>query len=136
MPPSPSIPWPTAGGSRPYANRDDSRNNALLALLTFGEGWHNNHHRYPAAARQGFTWWEFDPTWILLRLGAAVGLVRGLKGVPAAVLAERGAARGSLADGPWSLAGGADISRIDPADDARTTDHPPTTNDQRPLTLP
>lgn len=76
-------------GSRPYATDDDSRNNVFLALLTFGEGWHNNHHRYPNAARQGFTWWQFDPTWMLLRLAAACRLVNGLKGVPASVLAER-----------------------------------------------
>ncbi|EQD61005.1 Delta 9 acyl-lipid fatty acid desaturase, partial [mine drainage metagenome] len=44
------------------STRDDSRNNFLLALLTFGEGWHNNHHRFPGTARQGFRWWEIDLT--------------------------------------------------------------------------
>lgn len=72
-------------GSRRYATRDASRNNWWLALLTFGEGWHNNHHHYPAAARQGFFWWELDLTWWGLRALAALGLVRDLKAVPAAV---------------------------------------------------
>ncbi len=76
-------------GSRRYATRDDSRNNGWLALLTFGEGWHNNHHHYPAAARQGFYWWEIDLTWWGLRALAALGLIHGLKPVPAAVREAR-----------------------------------------------
>ena len=72
-------------GSRRYATRDASCNNAWLALLTFGEGWHNNHHHYPAAARQGFFWWEVDLTYYGLRLLAALGLIQGLREVPAAV---------------------------------------------------
>lgn len=73
-------------GSRRFATRDDSRNNLLLALLTFGEGWHNNHHRFPGTARQGFRWWEIDLTWYGLRLLAALGLISGLKPLPARVL--------------------------------------------------
>ena len=57
-------------GRRRYATRDDSRNNPWLALLTFGEGWHNNHHFFPGSARQGFFWWEFDLTWYGLRRDA------------------------------------------------------------------
>ncbi|MGO4550738.1 acyl-CoA desaturase [Lysobacter sp. 2RAF19] len=76
-------------GSRPYATGDDSRNNAWLALLTFGEGWHNNHHFFPGSARQGFRWWEIDLTWYGLRALQALGLIRGLKPVPAWVLARR-----------------------------------------------
>ena len=72
-------------GSRRYATRDRSRNNLWLALLTFGEGWHNNHHRYPVSARQGFFWWELDLTYYALRLLAALGLIHGLNPVPAAV---------------------------------------------------
>jgi stearoyl-CoA desaturase (delta-9 desaturase) len=72
-------------GTRRYATRDASRNNLWLALLTFGEGWHNNHHHYPASARQGFFWWEIDLTFYGLRLLAALGLIHGLKPVPAAV---------------------------------------------------
>jgi stearoyl-CoA desaturase (delta-9 desaturase) len=69
-------------GSRRFDTADDSRNNVWLALLTFGEGWHNNHLFYPGSVRQGFRWWEVDITWYLLRLMAAVGLVWDLKPVP------------------------------------------------------
>jgi stearoyl-CoA desaturase (delta-9 desaturase) len=69
-------------GSRRYATRDDSRNNPLLALITLGEGWHNNHHHYPGAVRQGFFWWEIDPTYYVLRLMATLGLVWDLRPVP------------------------------------------------------
>jgi stearoyl-CoA desaturase (delta-9 desaturase) len=74
-----------AFGRRRYASRDDSRNNLWLALLTFGEGWHNNHHHFPGSARQGFFWWEIDSTYYGLRLLAALGLVRDLRPVPAAI---------------------------------------------------
>lgn len=70
-------------GSRRFDTPDNSRNNLWLALLTFGEGWHNNHHHYPGSARQGFRWWEVDLTYYLLRAMAAVGLVHTLKPVPA-----------------------------------------------------
>ena len=69
-------------GSRRFATRDDSRNNVWLALLTFGEGWHNNHHFFPGSARQGFRWWEVDLTWYGLKLMALLGLVHDLKPVP------------------------------------------------------
>lgn len=75
-------------GHRRFETRDDSRNNGFVAVLTLGEGWHNNHHRYPGAARQGFYWWQPDPTWWLLRLLAGLRLIHGLRRVPAAVLAE------------------------------------------------
>ena len=75
-------------GSRRFATRDDSRNNPWLALLTFGEGWHNNHHYFPRSARQGFRWWEIDLTWYGLKLMALLGLVHDLKPVPAWVLAK------------------------------------------------
>jgi stearoyl-CoA desaturase (Delta-9 desaturase) len=81
-------------GGRRFETRDDSRNNAILALVTFGEGWHNNHHRYPGSARQGFYWWEFDLSYYGLRLLAALGVVWDLRPVPASVLADgRGAGR-------------------------------------------
>jgi stearoyl-CoA desaturase (Delta-9 desaturase) len=76
-------------GTRRFATADASRNNFWLALLTFGEGWHNNHHFYPGSARQGFRWWEIDLTYYALKLMAACGLVHGLKPVPARVLAQR-----------------------------------------------
>lgn len=69
-------------GSRRYETRDQSRNNPLLALLTLGEGWHNNHHHYPGSARQGFYWWEIDPTWYGLKLLAACGLIWDMKDIP------------------------------------------------------
>jgi len=76
-------------GRRRYATRDDSRNNLWLALLTLGEGWHNNHHHYPGSARQGFYWWEIDPTYYGLRLLAWAGLIRDLRPVPAAIRDSR-----------------------------------------------
>lgn len=76
-------------GSRRYATRDNSRNNWWLALLTFGEGWHNNHHHFPGAARQGFYWWEVDLTYYGLRLLAALGVVWDLRPVPIAVREAR-----------------------------------------------
>ncbi|MEO6967903.1 MAG: fatty acid desaturase [Rhodanobacteraceae bacterium] len=78
-------------GSRRFETRDDSRNNVWLALLTFGEGWHNNHHFFPGSARQGFHWWEIDLTWYGLKLMSVMGLVHDLKSVPVWVLekAER-----------------------------------------------
>ena len=75
-------------GSRRFDTADDSRNNVWLALLTFGEGWHNNHHFFPGTARQGFRWWELDLSWYGLRLLALCGLVRDLKPVPDWVLAR------------------------------------------------
>ncbi len=70
-------------GSRRYATDDNSRNNGLLALVTFGEGWHNNHHHFPASARQGFFWWEIDLTWYVLKLMSWSRLIWDLKTVPA-----------------------------------------------------
>jgi stearoyl-CoA desaturase (delta-9 desaturase) len=70
-------------GSRRYETSDASRNNWLLALITFGEGWHNNHHYYPGAARQGFRWWEIDITYYGLKLLSWLGLIWDLKPVPA-----------------------------------------------------
>ena len=69
-------------GTRRYQTRDDSRNNAWLAVLTLGEGWHNNHHHYPVSVRQGFYWWEIDLTWYFLKLLSSLGLVWDLKPVP------------------------------------------------------
>ncbi|MDR6990606.1 fatty acid desaturase [Luteimonas sp. 3794] len=78
-------------GSQRFETGDDSRNNLWLALLTFGEGWHNNHHFFPGTVRQGFRWWEIDLTWYGLKLMSWLGLVRDLKPVPAWV---HGKARG------------------------------------------
>lgn len=75
-------------GRRRYATGDESRNNWWLALLTTGEGWHNNHHRYQSSANQGFRWWEIDVTYYLLRLMATVGLVWDLRRPPREVLED------------------------------------------------
>jgi stearoyl-CoA desaturase (delta-9 desaturase) len=72
-------------GRRRYATSDDSRNNAVLAVLTLGEGWHNNHHHYQRSARQGFYWWELDVSYYVLKLFELVRLVRDVEGVPAHV---------------------------------------------------
>ena len=74
-------------GSKRYNTGDDSRNNFWLALLTLGEGWHNNHHYYPAAARQGFRWWEIDLTYYGLVGLSKIGLIWDLRGVPERVMA-------------------------------------------------
>lgn len=75
-------------GTRRFDTRDDSRNNLWLALLTFGEGWHNNHHFFPGSVRQGFRWWEVDLTYYVLRTMAALRLVHDLKPVPEWVAAK------------------------------------------------
>jgi stearoyl-CoA desaturase (delta-9 desaturase) len=75
-------------GSRRFVTRDQSRNNPLVALLTMGEGWHNNHHFYPASARQGFYWWEIDMTWWVLKILSWFGVVRALQVPPAHTYAQ------------------------------------------------
>lgn len=75
-------------GKRPYASDDHSRNNWMVALLTFGEGWHNNHHRYPGSARQGFRWWQIDITYQILRVMAFLRIIKNLRQVPETVVNE------------------------------------------------
>jgi len=76
-------------GTQRYMTADDSRNNWWLALLTFGEGWHNNHHHYPASVRQGFYWWEVDISYYILRALSWVGLVWDLRSPPEAVVENK-----------------------------------------------
>jgi stearoyl-CoA desaturase (delta-9 desaturase) len=73
-------------GRKRYVTGDDSRNNWLLALMTMGEGWHNNHHAFQSSVRQGFRWWEFDPTFYILKALSWCGVVWNLKTPPEAVL--------------------------------------------------
>ena len=73
-------------GRRRYVTGDELRNNWLLALLTMGEGWHNNHHAYQASVRQGFRWWEFDPTYYTLRALSWCGIVWDLHVPPKSVV--------------------------------------------------
>jgi len=62
-------------GRRDYASRDESRNNWLVALLVMGEGWHNNHHAFPASARHGLRRWQIDLSWLVIRGLERLGLV-------------------------------------------------------------
>jgi len=73
-------------GRKRYVTGDESRNNVWLALLTLGEGWHNNHHHYPNTVRQGFRWWEIDITFYGLWIMSKLGLIWDLKPVPAEVI--------------------------------------------------
>jgi fatty-acid desaturase len=66
-------------GSRRFATRDDSRNTWWVALITFGEGWHNNHHAHPTSARHGLAWYEFDPSWLTIKLLRLFGIARSVK---------------------------------------------------------
>ena len=75
-------------GKKRFDTGDQSRNNFYLSLITLGEGWHNNHHHYMHSTRQGFYWWEFDPTYYGLKIMSWVGLVYDLKQVPERVLEE------------------------------------------------
>jgi hypothetical protein len=73
-------------GRRRYETSDTSRNSLLVALMTNGEGWHNNHHCYPTSARQGFFWWEIDLSYYLLYGLSTVGLVHDVRTPPRRIL--------------------------------------------------
>ncbi len=75
-------------GNRRYNTTDDSRNSFILAIICLGEGWHNNHHRYQSCTRNGFYWWEIDPTYYGLKVLSWTGLIWGLKDVPQSILEE------------------------------------------------
>ena len=75
-------------GKRRFETNDNSRNNWLLALITLGEGWHNNHHRYPAATRQGFYWWEIDVSYCLIFIMHKLGIVQSMRAVPVSIYKE------------------------------------------------
>jgi stearoyl-CoA desaturase (Delta-9 desaturase) len=93
-------------GSQRYLTGDDSRNNFLLALITFGEGWHNNHHHYQSSTRQGFRWWEVDLTYYILKMLSWTGLVWDLRAPPEAILrGERPVGRKVLEKVAADLAG-------------------------------
>ena len=66
-------------GSQTYRSGDHSRNNPAMGILAMGEGWHNNHHAFPASARHGLEWWQFDISWITIRSLAVVGLVSSIR---------------------------------------------------------
>ena len=75
-------------GSRRFDTVDESRNNPLTALFAAGEGWHNNHHRYQRAARNGFYWWEFDVTWYAIRAMQALRVAWDVQAVPKRIYDE------------------------------------------------
>ena len=75
-------------GKRRFPTTDASRNNWLLAILTLGEGWHNNHHRFSSSVRQGFYWYEYDITFYILKALSWLGIVWDLRPVPQSILEE------------------------------------------------
>jgi len=91
-------------GRRVFPTTDWSRNSFLFALLTTGEGWHNNHHYFPGSAAQGFRWWQFDPSYYMLWLGEKIGLVRDLHRAPARLRGRTPSVRARLlpAGEPWN----------------------------------
>jgi len=102
-------------GNRRYETTDNSRNHWLLALITMGEGWHNNHHFYMKSTRQGFFWWEIDMTYYVIRALQAVGLVWDVQEVPEHV--KQGSLK-PLAPKPASIdaAPAIGIAQLDPAE--------------------
>ncbi|MEM7417279.1 MAG: fatty acid desaturase [Gemmatimonadota bacterium] len=100
-------------GEQRYLTGDDSRNSFLLALITLGEGWHNNHHHYQSSTRQGFRWWEVDISYYVLRAMAAIGLVWDLREPPAAIVeGERPVGRKVIEKVAGELAGAFAIDGI------------------------
>ncbi|MGD8287082.1 MAG: acyl-CoA desaturase, partial [Gemmatimonadota bacterium] len=99
-------------GSQRYLTGDDSRNNFWLALITFGEGWHNNHHHYQSSTRQGFKWYEIDITYYILKALSWTGLVYDLREPPEAILkGERPVGRKVLEKVAGELAGSFSVER-------------------------
>jgi stearoyl-CoA desaturase (delta-9 desaturase) len=69
-------------GSRRYQTRDDSRNNWFVALVSFGEGWHNNHHAHPTSARHGLAWYELDMSWMMIWFLKAIRVAKAVRVAP------------------------------------------------------
>jgi stearoyl-CoA desaturase (delta-9 desaturase) len=104
-------------GGRRYATTDGSRNSFLLALITFGEGWHNNHHHFQGSVSQGFFWWEIDLTYYALRGLAALGLVWDLRRPPeSARLAHRRPVADALPPRPVTHAAGPPVPAAAPTE--------------------
>jgi stearoyl-CoA desaturase (delta-9 desaturase) len=94
-------------GSQRFATGDDSRNNLLVALMTFGEGWHNNHHAHPSSARHGLKWWEIDMNWYGIRVLRLLGLATQIK-------LPRADARVKLASAQTAAAASHEPGRVPP----------------------
>jgi len=77
-------------GTRPYATRDESRNNAVCGVLAFGEGWHNNHHAFPNSARHGLRWWQLDTSYLVIWVMARLGLAWRVRVPAVATVVKRG----------------------------------------------
>jgi len=92
-------------GSNPNGQSDLSKNSWWVALLAFGEGWHNNHHAQPRSARHGWHWWQFDQTWILIRSLKAVGLVQNI------VYPKKRDAKSAAGGAPLNFVGDMSMSR-------------------------
>jgi stearoyl-CoA desaturase (Delta-9 desaturase) len=105
-------------GRRRFETSDDSRNHFGLALLTMGEGWHNNHHHYQSSARQGFRWYEIDLTYYLLRALAAVGLIWDLREPPARLLRDQPEENLATRRGPNPNPALREVEAADPIQDA------------------
>ncbi len=105
-------------GNQRYVTGDDSRNNWWLAIITLGEGWHNNHHAYQRSTRQGFRWYEFDPTFYALKAMSWMGLVWDLGAPPPEVVRnERPVGKAVLEKVARQLVAGFNIEQL--AHDAR-----------------
>lgn len=76
-------------GTRPFDSRDESRNNFPIALISFGEGWHNNHHAFPTSARHGLKWWQIDISYIFIRMMQLVGLAWDVRVPPRSAMAAK-----------------------------------------------
>ncbi|MHB0972362.1 MAG: acyl-CoA desaturase [Thermoanaerobaculia bacterium] len=102
-------------GRRVFGTSDDSRNSMIFALVTMGEGWHNNHHFYPGSAAQGFRWWQIDMSYYALWIGEKLRIVRGLRRPPQLAALARTAIKSSSArlDAALTAAGDAVGDRID-----------------------
>jgi stearoyl-CoA desaturase (delta-9 desaturase) len=82
-------------GYQTYRTGDQSRNNWWVAMLTWGDGWHNNHHAFPASARHGLRWFELDPTWLAICLLRRIGLARDVR-LPTLAALARGLVNGPI----------------------------------------
>jgi stearoyl-CoA desaturase (delta-9 desaturase) len=98
-------------GKRRYQTTDDSRNNWVLAILTMGEGWHNNHHHYQSTANQGFFWWEVDFSYYILKLLSVFGIVWDLRKPPKHILENKEALLPNL---PKQLEEGLEAATLNP----------------------
>jgi stearoyl-CoA desaturase (delta-9 desaturase) len=102
-------------GTRRYATADTSRNNWTVALLTLGEGWHNNHHHYQSSANQGFLWWEIDVSYYLIRLLGCTGLVWDIR-TPAPHVVATTATRDQNLNGVHGRGPGSGAQSVDTPD--------------------